>query len=175
MLEGPVAPVDPNAPVDPVGPVAPVAPVNPVAPVEPITPLAPVTPVAPVAPGGPPEGPVAPVAPIISVSALYPKPYKSTQYAVVPSNVYLYTLSVDVSYQISPTVGLVGVVGELVVLTPPAIIFPAFIFPETPNPPSTTIDPVETFALDKPALAKTLPFAVVYVRYCAPPALPALL
>ena len=68
------------------------------------------------------------------------------------------------SYQISPTVGLLGPDAELVVLTPPAIIFPAFILPETPKPPRITKVPEFTSLDAILALAYTLPFASVYVR-----------
>ena len=61
----------------------------------------------------------------------------------------------------SPTVGYAGAEVELVVRTPPAIILPAFIFPETPKPPNTTIVPEFTSLLAIFAFAYTLPLAWV--------------
>ena len=46
-------------------------------------------------------------------------------------------------YQTSPTVGLIGALAAVVVLTPPPIILPpTFKFPLIPTPPSTRTAPV---------------------------------
>ena len=67
----------------------------------------------------------------------------------LPVSVYLYIISVLLLYHISPTVGLLGGVALVVLLTPPPTTVPPILTdPPKPAPPATVNAPVVVLVLD---------------------------